>query len=170
MYQNFIIPYSYEAQHVSGDTPPINRSLKLHWRVVGGRCQAQCAWQRPPTTRLTTFHVFKTRGYQCGFRLLMVDGVLLETCWASYKCGIIKLWYIFASRWIFLYELYYDARIHEQQINYLLGSWIHQRIDLCTSSHVSRSKPPKAVRFTVSLNTADIMGTSSHVRLLPPCV
>ena len=54
-YQNFIIPYSYEAQHVSGDTPPIIRSLKLHWqslvfhtwkvvgRVAGGRCQARCA-------------------------------------------------------------------------------------------------------------------------------
>jgi len=55
MYQNFIIPYLYDAQHVSGDTPPIIRSLKLHWqplvfhtwkvvgRVDGGRCQAQCA-------------------------------------------------------------------------------------------------------------------------------
>jgi len=53
MYQNFIIPYLYEAQNVSGDTPPIIRSLKLHWqpvvfhtwkvvvRVVGGPCQAQ---------------------------------------------------------------------------------------------------------------------------------
>ena len=53
MYQNFIIPYLCEAQHVSGNTPPIIRSLKLHWqplvfhtwkfvgRVVGGRCQAQ---------------------------------------------------------------------------------------------------------------------------------
>jgi len=53
MYQDFLIPYLYEAQHVSGDTPPIIRSLKLHWqplvfhmwkvvgRVVGGRCQAQ---------------------------------------------------------------------------------------------------------------------------------
>jgi len=52
MYQNCIIPYLYEAQHVSGDTPPIIRSLKLHWqtlvfhmwkvvgRVVAGRCQA----------------------------------------------------------------------------------------------------------------------------------
>ena len=52
MYQNFIITYLSEAQHVSGDTPPIIRSLKLHWqplvfhtwnvvgRVVGGRCQA----------------------------------------------------------------------------------------------------------------------------------
>ena len=48
-----IIPYLYEAQHVSGGTPPIIRSLKLHWqplvfhmwkvvgRVVSGRCQAQ---------------------------------------------------------------------------------------------------------------------------------
>jgi hypothetical protein len=55
MYQNFIIQYLYEAQHVSDDTPPNIRSLKLHWqplvfymwkvvgRVVGGRCQTQCA-------------------------------------------------------------------------------------------------------------------------------
>jgi hypothetical protein len=53
MYQNFIIPYLYEAQHVSGDTSPIIRSLKLHWqplgfhtwkvvgRAVDGRCQAR---------------------------------------------------------------------------------------------------------------------------------
>ena len=59
MYQNVIIPYLYEVQHVSGDTPPIIRSLKLHWqplvlnmwkvvgRVVGGRCQAHA--QQPST-------------------------------------------------------------------------------------------------------------------------
>jgi len=105
MYQNFIIPYLYEAQHVSGDTPPIIRSLKLHWqplvfrmwkvvvRVVGGR-QAHCAWQRPPTTRPTPFHVWKTRGCQCSFRLLMMGSVLPKICWASYKYGIIKFWYI----------------------------------------------------------------------------
>jgi hypothetical protein len=63
MYQNFIISYLYEAQHVSGDTPPIIRNLKLHWqslvfhtwkdvgRVVGGHCRAHCVRQRPPTTR-----------------------------------------------------------------------------------------------------------------------
>jgi len=34
MYQNFIIPYLYEAQHVTGDTPPIIRSLKLHWQSL----------------------------------------------------------------------------------------------------------------------------------------
>jgi len=69
MYQNFIIPYLYEAQHVSDDTPPIIRRLKLHWqplvfhtwkvvgRVDGGRCQAQYVpdnihqlhVQQPPT-------------------------------------------------------------------------------------------------------------------------
>jgi hypothetical protein len=49
VYQNFL-SYLSEAQHVSGDTPPIIRSLKLHWqpmvlhtwrvdgRVVSGRC------------------------------------------------------------------------------------------------------------------------------------
>jgi len=129
MYQNFIIPYLYEAQHVSSDTPPIIRSLKLHWqplvfhtweavgRVDGGRCQAQCAWQRPPSTRPTTFHVWKTRGCQCSFKLLMIGGVSLETCWASYKYGIIKVWYIVASCWIFIYDFYYDARIHEHQVS-----------------------------------------------------
>jgi hypothetical protein len=30
----FIIPYLYEAKHVSGDTPPIIRSLKLHWQSL----------------------------------------------------------------------------------------------------------------------------------------
>ena len=75
---NFI-SYLYEVQHVSGDTPPIIRSLKLHWqplvfhtwkvvgRVVGRRCQAQCS-----------------------FRLLMMGGVSPETCLASYKYGIIN--------------------------------------------------------------------------------
>ena len=113
MYQNFIIPYLYEAQHVSGDTPPIIRSLNLHWqplvfhtwkvvgRVPGGRSQVQSAWQRPPTTGPKYFHVWKTRGCQCSFRLLMMGGVSPDTCWPSYKYGIIKSWYIVASCWIF---------------------------------------------------------------------
>jgi len=111
MYQNFIIPYLCEAQHVSGDTPPIIRSLKLRWQPLVfytwkfvGRCQAQCAWQRPPTTRPTTFQVWKTRGSQGSIRLLMMGGVSPETCWASHKYGRITFWYIVASCWIFLYE------------------------------------------------------------------
>jgi hypothetical protein len=99
MYQNFIILYLYKAEHVSDDTPPMSGTY--------------CTWQRPPTTRPTTFHVWKTRGCQCSFGLLMMGGVSPETCWASYRYGIIKFWYIVASCWIFLYEFYYDARIHE---------------------------------------------------------
>ena len=47
--------------------------------------------------------------------ILMMGGVSPETCWASFKYGIIKFWYIVASCWIFLYETYYDARIHEHR-------------------------------------------------------
>jgi len=75
VYQNFI-SYLYEVQHVLGDTPPIIRSLKLHWHSpvshtwkVVGRVVAGC-WQRQATTRPTTLHVCKTRGCQCSFRLL----------------------------------------------------------------------------------------------------
>jgi len=50
----------------------------------------------------------------------MMGGVSPETCWASYKYGIIKVWYIAVSCWIFLYELYYDARIHKHQVYHLL--------------------------------------------------
>ena len=66
IYQNFIITYLYEAQHVSGDTPPIIRSLKLHWqplvfhtwkvvgRVVGGLCQAHSVPEKKCNTEDTT--------------------------------------------------------------------------------------------------------------------
>ena len=58
----FIIPHLYKAQHISGGSPPIIRSLKLHWqppvfqtwkvfgRVVGGRCQAQPDNVHQPST------------------------------------------------------------------------------------------------------------------------
>jgi len=87
-----------EPQHVSGDTPPIIRSLKLHkqplvlhtWKDVGlaavGRCQIGYAtWQRPTTVRPTTFHVCRTRSCLCSFKLLMMGGVSSETCRASFK-------------------------------------------------------------------------------------
>jgi hypothetical protein len=98
----FISRCLYKAQHVSGDTLPIIRTLKLKWqplvfytwkgfgREVGRLCQAQCAWQRPPTARPTTLHLWKTRICQCSFRLLMMGGVSPETCWALYKHGIFK--------------------------------------------------------------------------------
>jgi len=47
MYQNFMIPCLYEAQHVLGDTPPIIRSLKLQWQPL-------------------VFHTWKVVGYVAG--------------------------------------------------------------------------------------------------------
>jgi hypothetical protein len=61
MYQNFIIPYLYEAQHVSGDTLPIIRSLKLHWQPLVfytwkavGQCQAPGTLCLTPSTNYTS--------------------------------------------------------------------------------------------------------------------
>jgi hypothetical protein len=50
MYQNFIIPYLYEAHHVSGDTLPIIRSLKLHWQplVFHGFSYVEGYWMCAP--------------------------------------------------------------------------------------------------------------------------
>jgi hypothetical protein len=118
VYQTFIIPYFKWSQHVSGDTPPIIRSLKLQkqplvlrkWEVVGravvGRCQVVYAtWQRPTTARPITFYICKTTGCLCSFRLLMMGGVSPETCWASFKIrnnkSLIKFWYTVTSRWVF---------------------------------------------------------------------
>jgi len=123
MYQNFIIPYLYEAQHVSGNTPPIIRSLKLQWQPLvfhmwkaDGRCQVQYVPDNVHQLHVPSiFHVWKTKRCQCSFRLLMMGGVSPNTCWASYKYGITKFWYTVASCWIFLYELYCDVRIHKHQ-------------------------------------------------------
>jgi len=49
------------------------------------------------------------------FEHLMMSGVSLETCWAIRKHWNNKFYYTVASCWLFLYDLYYDARIHERQ-------------------------------------------------------
>jgi hypothetical protein len=66
------------------------RKSQLDWSCEKYLRDKYCAWQRPPATRPATFYVWKTRGCQCSFRLLMMDGVSPETCWTSYKYGIIK--------------------------------------------------------------------------------
>ena len=126
MYQCFLILYLHEAQCVLGDTPPIIRSLKLQLAASGFSyvwgCWT-CSWwtlsgseQHPPTTRPTTSHIWKTRGCQCSFRLLMMGGVSPKTCWASYKYGIKKKLIHCCILFDFPYELYYDARIQEHQV------------------------------------------------------
>ena len=104
MQQCIKIFYLYEAQHVSGDTPPIIGSLKLHsqslvlhmWRIVSRVVAGR--WQRPATTWPTTLHVCKTRGCECS---------LGSRWWAACRLKNVELhtnrkfWYTVASCWIF---------------------------------------------------------------------
>jgi hypothetical protein len=56
------------------------------------------------------------------FELLMMGGVSPETCWAIKKHWNNKFYYTVASSWFFLWDLYYDARIHEHHAyNYLIN-------------------------------------------------
>jgi len=45
-----------------------------------------------------------------------MSGVSLEPCWAIKKHWNNKFYYTVASCWLFLYDLYYDARIHEHHV------------------------------------------------------
>jgi len=75
-------------------------------------------WQLPATT-----NVRKTRGCNYSFwapaitvfEFLMMRGVPLETCWVIKKYWNNKFYYKVASCWFFLWDLYYDAWIHEHQ-------------------------------------------------------
>jgi len=103
------------------------------WWTLSG---TYSAWQRPPPTRPTTFHAWKTRDCQWSFRLLIMGSVSPETFWASYKYEIIKFWYIVAYCWIFLYEFYYDAQIHEHPISLSFGyiDIANEKIKKCCST------------------------------------
>ena len=92
MYQNFIISCFYEAQHVSGDTPSIIRSPKLHWQplvfrtrkvdghVVGGRCQAHTVPDNVHELRVQQRFAYAKPGASSAvFGLLMVGDVSPET-------------------------------------------------------------------------------------------
>jgi len=59
-----IIPYLYGAQHVSGDTPPINRSLRLHQQPL------DCIRGRSSNHTSNNLPRMQTRGCWCSFRLL----------------------------------------------------------------------------------------------------
>jgi hypothetical protein len=69
-----------------------------------------------PSKWLATINVCKTRGCNYSFELLMMGSVLPETCWATKKHWNNKFYYMFASCWFFLWVLYYNARIHEHQV------------------------------------------------------
>jgi hypothetical protein len=51
MYQNFSIPYLYEAQHVSGDKPPIIRSTYVPDNVHQLHVQQPSVYEKPEAAR-----------------------------------------------------------------------------------------------------------------------
>jgi len=77
------------------------------WLPAADSCRQQQTYVKPEAT-ITVFE------------LLMMSGVSLETCWAIKKQWNNKLYYTVASCWLFLYDLYYDARIHEHDVPFCL--------------------------------------------------
>jgi hypothetical protein len=103
-----------EAQRVSGDTPPIIRSLKLHkqplvlytWKVVGRGCWTVSVFTLPDNVQ--KLHVRQPSTYA---KPEAASAVLGFWWWAvcrpkhvelHIKQGIIKFWYTVASCWVFL--------------------------------------------------------------------
>jgi len=88
--------------------------IVLHMFVVAGSWHGWVGTQ--PWQLLATTNICKTRGCNYSYELLMMRGVSHETCWAIKKHWNNKFYYTVASCWLFLYDLYYDAGIHEHQI------------------------------------------------------
>jgi hypothetical protein len=83
-------------------TAAIVEELELVWVCCG--CNRQPQTNVKPETAVTDFE------------FMMMDGVSLKPCWAIKEQWNDKCYYTFASCWFFLWDLYYDARIHEYDI------------------------------------------------------
>jgi hypothetical protein len=109
-----------------------------------------CSWRQLPATT----NVCKTRGCNYSFELLMMSGVSLETCWAIKKHWNNKFYYTVASHWLFLWDLYYDTRIHE-----------HQVIRLITSVHKYESYRHIFMKFrTMTLTSLYILEVLRYIK------
>jgi hypothetical protein len=79
---NFIIPYLCEAQHVSGDTPPIIRSLKLHWQPLVFRTWKTVCKLLPPGDNPIAVNKYYYCDYMCSW--WMLSGTLCLTTSTNY--------------------------------------------------------------------------------------
>jgi len=91
LYQNFIIPYfkwssTSFGRHTAHHQEPKTAQAASGFCIREG-CRTCSCWTLSGSVTLPDFHfhVSKTRGCLCSFRLLMMDGVSPETCWASFK-------------------------------------------------------------------------------------
>jgi len=89
-------------------------AIKKHWNnkfyyTVASSPLSHDSCRQPQT-------YVKTEAEITVFELLMMRSVSLETFWAIKKHWNNKFYYTVASCWLFLYDLYYDTRIHEHQV------------------------------------------------------
>jgi len=118
------------AQHVFGDTLPIIRSSKTVIAVSGFTYVFGCRplrWLSHRSGRQPKTCV-RPEAAITVIELLMMGGVSPETCWAIKKHWNNKFYYTVASCLFFLWDLYYDARIHEHQL-ITMFSEIQQGLD-----------------------------------------
>jgi hypothetical protein len=87
------------------------RNMLSNWETL--EWLSHCSGNRQPKTYV------KPEAAITVFELLMMSGVLPETCWAIKKHWNNKFYYTVASCWSFLWDLYYDARIHEHKTYFI---------------------------------------------------
>jgi hypothetical protein len=90
-FHKFITWHLCVAQHVSGASPPIIRSVV---------CRPQPTTLQPPCSN------GKTKGSYCSCMLLMMGGEAPETCWARHKRQVINLWNC-CILLVYLFESYF---------------------------------------------------------------
>ena len=79
----FIIPYLYEAQHVSGDTLPVIRSLKLHWQPLVFLTWKVVVYELYYDARIREHQVYQT---ELGCFLVEVSVAVLGIFWQMLEC------------------------------------------------------------------------------------
>ena len=92
-----------------------------------------------PTTLQPPRSNGKTRGSYCSCTLLMMGGEMPETCWATHKRQVIKLWNC-CILLVELFESYDDARTCEHQISKQLHLCIQNLVAIATS-HLGSEDP-----------------------------
>ena len=98
----------------SGICHTVTATCRYRGRVGTGLC-VLTAWLSHRSGRQPKTYV-KPEAAITVFELLMMGGVSPETCWAIKKHWNNKFYYTVASCLFFLWVLYYDARIHDHQV------------------------------------------------------
>jgi hypothetical protein len=141
-YSTFIWSSTCFGRHTAHHQEPKTALAASSFSYVKGcwMCQAR---QRPPSTRPTTFHVKKTRGCQCSYRLLMIGCVSPETCGAlckyEKKYFDTLLHFVGFSLWIILWctdprtpmLLHYLHNVSSQRSPFWLYEWMSDSHSSC---------------------------------------